>query len=78
MYISRSTSPPKGVIILHKNIVVTSKSPQDLSYLSSTYLYLVASVDLVVSPYISATDTLLTYLPLAHVFEFMFENAFLY
>ena len=35
-------------------------------------------MDLVVGPYISRADTLLAYLPLAHVFEFMFEAASLY
>ncbi len=41
-------------------------------------IHLVAGVDLIVGPYISRADTLLTYLPLAHVFEYMFENASLY
>jgi long-chain acyl-CoA synthetase len=35
-------------------------------------------VDLIAGPFVSTADTLLTYLPLAHVFEFMFENASLY
>lgn len=33
---------------------------------------------MIAGPYISPADTLLTYLPLAHVFEFMFELASLY
>lgn len=38
----------------------------------------VAGVDLIVGDYLGPGDGLLTYLPLAHILEFMFENACLY
>jgi len=38
----------------------------------------VAGVDVVVGPYLGPGDGLLTYLPLAHILEFMFENACLF
>lgn len=37
-----------------------------------------AGVDVIVGPYIGPGDGLLTYLPLAHILEFVFENAVLY
>ncbi len=39
---------------------------------------IVAGVDVVVGPYLGPGDGLLTYLPLAHILEFVFENAILY
>lgn len=39
---------------------------------------LVAGVSVIVHPYIGPGDGLLTYLPLAHILEFVFENACLY
>lgn len=38
----------------------------------------VAGVDVIVGPYLGPGDGLLTYLPLAHILEFVFENACLY
>jgi len=38
----------------------------------------VAGVDLIVGPYLGPGDGLLTYLPLAHILEFVFENACLF
>ncbi|KAJ9635967.1 long-chain fatty acid-CoA ligase [Coniosporium tulheliwenetii] len=38
----------------------------------------VAGVDVIVGPYLGPGDGLLTYLPLAHILEFVFENAVLY
>lgn len=38
----------------------------------------IAGVDLIVGPYLGPGDGLLTYLPLAHILEFMFESACLY
>ncbi|KAI9720183.1 MAG: hypothetical protein M1812_003001 [Candelaria pacifica] len=38
----------------------------------------IAGVDVIVGKYIGPADVLLTYLPLAHILEFMFENAVLY
>jgi long-chain acyl-CoA synthetase len=78
MYTSGSTGPPKGVMILHKNIIATSTSCKSQFPSLCSHLNPVAGVDLIAGPFISAADTLLTYLPLAHVFEFMFENASLY
>lgn len=39
---------------------------------------LVAGADSSVGDYLGPGDSLLTYLPLAHIFEFVFENACLY
>jgi long-chain acyl-CoA synthetase len=41
-------------------------------------IYLVAGVSVIVEPYLGPGDGLLTYLPLAHILEFVFENACLY
>jgi len=38
----------------------------------------VAGVDLIIGDYLGPGDTFVTYLPLAHIFEFVFENALLY
>lgn len=38
----------------------------------------VTGVDVIVGPYIGPGDGLLTYLPLAHILEFVFENAVLF
>jgi len=38
----------------------------------------VAGVNVIVGPYLGPGDSLLTYLPLAHILEFVFENACLY
>ena len=43
----------------------------------STWLK-VTGVDVIVGPYLGPGDGLLTYLPLAHILEFVFENAVLY
>ncbi|KAF8463997.1 hypothetical protein BDZ91DRAFT_261129 [Kalaharituber pfeilii] len=58
MYTSGSTGPPKGVPLLHKNVVAA-----------------VTGVTVVIGPYIGPGDFLLTYLPLAHILEFVFENS---
>src|SRR5271156_2743833 len=39
---------------------------------------IVAGVSLIVEPYVGPGDGLLTYLPLAHILEFVFENACIY
>jgi len=39
---------------------------------------LVAGVNTIIGPYIGPGDSLLTYLPLAHILEFVFENAVIY
>jgi len=38
----------------------------------------VTGVDVIVGPYVGPGDGLLTYLPLAHILEYVFENAVLY
>ncbi|RKF61937.1 Long-chain-fatty-acid--CoA ligase 1 [Erysiphe neolycopersici] len=38
----------------------------------------IAGVSYIVDPYVTEGDKVLTYLPLAHIFEFVFENAALY
>ncbi|KAI7907531.1 uncharacterized protein BX663DRAFT_481859 [Cokeromyces recurvatus] len=62
MYTSGSTGNPKGVILSHKNIVAA-----------------VASANGLLGKYISyKNDTMMAYLPLAHVFEFVVENTCLF
>lgn len=79
MYTSGSTGPPKGVLLKHKNIVAASRYQLYVSaFLLLTLLSSVAGVDVIVGPYIGPGDGLLTYLPLAHILEFVFENACLY
>ena len=41
-------------------------------------MVIVAGVDVIVGPYLGPGDGLLTYLPLAHILEFVFENAVIY
>jgi len=41
-------------------------------------MFSVAGVSVIVEPYLGPGDGLLTYLPLAHILEFVFENACLY
>jgi len=41
-------------------------------------IFSVAGVSVIVEPYLGPGDGLLTYLPLAHILEFVFENACLY
>lgn len=43
-----------------------------------TNFFLVAGVSVIVEPYLGPGDGLLTYLPLAHILEFVFENACIY
>lgn len=78
MYTSGSTGTPKGVPLKHKAVIAAGKlrckPPEAFVANSST----VAGVDAIVGPYIGPGDALLTYLPLAHILEFVFENACLY
>ena len=49
------------------------------SSISKTLLIrIVAGLDVIVGPYLGPGDGLLTYLPLAHILEFVFENAILF
>lgn len=78
MYTSGSTGTPKGVPLKHKNVVASGKLTH--SYLSFKVHqlmtgYPVWSVSVVVQPFIGPGDGLLTYLPLAHILEYVFENA---
>ncbi|KAK9639602.1 long-chain fatty acid-CoA ligase [Aspergillus fumigatus] len=61
MYTSGSTGPPKGVPLMHKNVIAAT-----------------AGINAIVGPYIGPSDALLTYLPQAHILEFMFENLCLF
>ncbi|KAG5883972.1 hypothetical protein JTB14_007501 [Gonioctena quinquepunctata] len=60
MYTSGSTGAPKGVILLHRNMVSSIKS-----FLDSTPMY-------------AKTEVVVGYLPLAHVFEQLAENAVIF
>jgi long-chain acyl-CoA synthetase len=46
--------------------------------LVTTLTFQVAGIDLIVGDYLGPGDGLLTYLPLAHILEFVFENAVLF
>lgn len=62
-------------------IMYTSGStgtPKGVLLKHSNVVAAVAGVDVIVGPYIGPGDKLLTYLPLAHILEFVFENACLY
>ena len=80
MYTSGTTGTPKGVPIKHKAVVASSElSPSFLwSRFATADQYLVAGVTTIVGQYLGPGDSLLTYLPLAHILEFVFENACLY
>jgi long-chain acyl-CoA synthetase len=76
MYTSGSTGTPKGVILKHRNVVAASKFTECCLHLSLHSL--VAGIDIIVGDYLGPGDGLLTYLPLAHILEFTFENAVMY
>ncbi|KAH8889686.1 acetyl-CoA synthetase-like protein [Thozetella sp. PMI_491] len=62
-------------------IMYTSGStgtPKGVPLKHSNVVAAVAGVSVVVQPYIGPGDGLLTYLPLAHILEFVFENAALF
>lgn len=62
-------------------IMYTSGStgaPKGVLLKHSNVIAALAGVDVIVGPYIGPGDGLLTYLPLAHILEFVFENAVLY
>ncbi|EED18506.1 fatty acid activator Faa4, putative [Talaromyces stipitatus ATCC 10500] len=59
-------------------IMYTSGStgtPKGVSLTHGNVVAAVAGVTVIVGPYIGPGDSLLTYLPLAHILEFVFENA---
>lgn len=79
MYTSGSTGTPKGVPIKHKAVLASS----EYFFCPSLPLHLltegqVAGVTTIIGQYIGPGDALLTYLPQAHILEFVFENACLY
>jgi len=78
MYTSGSTGTPKGVPLKHKAVIAAGEwfAATERKYRADTLT--VAGVDAIVGPYIGPGDALLTYLPLAHILEFVFENATLY
>lgn len=83
MYTSGSTGPPKGVPLTHKNVIAASKSSPFLSFRESTIgaeliLSIAAGINEIVGHYIGPSDSLLTYLPQAHILEFVFENLCLF
>lgn len=71
MYTSGSTGNPKGVMLSHKNIIASSKS---IHHEKSLTFYLVAGVNTILGHLITDRDSMMAYLPLAHVLEFVVEN----
>ncbi|KAF2489366.1 acetyl-CoA synthetase-like protein [Lophium mytilinum] len=62
-------------------IMYTSGStgtPKGVKLKHSNVIAAIAGVDVIVGEYLGPGDSLLTYLPLAHILEFVFENACLY
>ncbi|KAF2734572.1 acetyl-CoA synthetase-like protein [Polyplosphaeria fusca] len=62
-------------------IMYTSGStgtPKGVLIKHSNVVAAIAGVDVIVGKYLGPGDSLLTYLPLAHILEFVFENAVLY
>ncbi|KAF1813307.1 long-chain-fatty-acid-CoA ligase-like protein [Eremomyces bilateralis CBS 781.70] len=52
--------------------------PKGVLVKHSSVVAAIAGVDVIVGPYLGPGDVLLTYLPLAHILEFVFENAVLF
>lgn len=62
-------------------IMYTSGStgtPKGVLLTHKNVLAAIAGVNVIIEPYVGPGDGLLTYLPLAHILEFVFENACLY
>jgi len=77
MYTSGTTGAPKGVPLKHRNVVAASKSlPRIGSHPTDTSS--VAGLETVFKKFVSSDDSVLCYLPLAHSFEFAFENCCFY
>ncbi|KAK1070608.1 long-chain fatty acid-CoA ligase [Friedmanniomyces endolithicus] len=53
-------------------------SPKGVLLSHKNVLAAIAGVDVIVGPYLGPGDGLLTYLPLAHILEFVFESATIY
>ncbi|KAF2094173.1 acetyl-CoA synthetase-like protein [Rhizodiscina lignyota] len=73
------TVPPKPEDLCC--IMYTSGStgpPKGVLLTHKNVIAAIAGVDVIISPYLGPGDGLLTYLPLAHILEFIFENAVLY
>ncbi|KAF2260757.1 acetyl-CoA synthetase-like protein [Lojkania enalia] len=73
------TVPPKADDLAC--IMYTSGStgtPKGVLLNHSNVVAAIAGVDVIVGQYLGPGDSLLTYLPLAHILEFVFENAVLY
>ena len=77
MYTSGSTGTPKGVPIKHKAVIAAGKARSG-SRQPPKLTCVVAGVTTVVGEYFAPGDRLLTYLPTAHILEYVVENAFLY
>lgn len=80
MYTSGSTGSPKGVLLTHANVVAASEYKLvDFSvyiYLHAplTHFCLVSGLNRMLQHLIEDGDTVMAYLPLAHVLEFLVEN----
>ncbi|QSZ37564.1 hypothetical protein DSL72_008662 [Monilinia vaccinii-corymbosi] len=56
----------------------SSGTPKGVSLKHKNVVAAIAGANSIVGGYLGPSDTLLAYLPLAHIFEFVFENACLY
>ncbi|KAI9840364.1 MAG: long-chain fatty acid-CoA ligase [Sclerophora amabilis] len=71
--------PPKATDLLC--IMYTSGStgtPKGVPLKHKNVVAAIAGVDVIIGPHLGPGDSMLTYLPLAHIIEFVFENAVLF
>lgn len=78
MFTSGSGGSPKGVPIKHKAVAAAGKFSSFQQIRVYADISKAAGADSAIGDYIGPGDSLLTYLPLAHIFEFGFENTCLF
>ena len=75
MYTSGSMGTPKGVPLKHKNVIAAGEDHLRVKTIIRSLTNLtVTGINEVIGEYLGPGDSILTYLPLAHIFEFVVEN----